>query len=226
MSLSAAAPVYEEAQMAQAEVSQELGSVTFEVPSAMTVLSDNRLYKSSVKTESFVCELDYEATPKLSPYAFIHSRITNDKEYLLANGELNLFMNEDYVGKSFIKPVGPGETFDVYLGIDEEIKVKRTELIDKRKKKLLGIRTRKDYGYKIEIESYKKKRVKIAIYDQLPVSKNADIKSELSSSSPKPSEVKDLGILKWDFELSPKEKKTLEFEFFVEYPSDKSVSGI
>ena len=216
----------EEAVLAQANVSQELASVTFEIVKPVTILSDNRFYKNPVKTESFPVQLDYEATPKLSPYAFIHSKITNDKDYPLLAGQLSLFVNGTFIGKSFIETVGRNEEFDLYLGIDEEIKVKRTELIEKTKRTMLGLRARKDYGYKVELENYKKDKISLTVVDQVPVSKNADIKTELLSSSVKPSEIKDLGILKWKFDLDPKEKKAFEFQFFVEYPSDKNISGI
>lgn len=222
-----AGPSYEKsAELAQSEVRQELGSVSYDLPRAFTVKSDNRFYKSPVETREFPVEADYEATPKLSPYAFIHAKVTNNTDHLLAGGEVSIFLNDEYVGKSFIETVGQNEEFDLYLGIDEEIKVKRTELVDKKKKSLMGLKSRKDFAYKIELENYKKEPIKIAVYDQIPVSKNGDIKAELASSSVKPSETKDLGILKWDFELKPAEKKTLEFAFFVEHPADKAITGV
>ena len=192
----------------------------------MTILSDNRSYKAPVKTENFRAVLDYEATPKLSPYAFIHSKVVNDKDYAIMAGALRVFVNDNYIGQSSIGTVGRNESFDLYLGVDEEVKVKRTELTDKKKSAMLGLRARKDYAYKFELENYKTKNIKLTIIDQLPVSRNNDIKTGLSSSSIKPTETKDLGILKWTFALAPKEKKGLELEFFVEYPSDKTISGI
>lgn len=220
----AAAPV--EASFAQAEISQDLGSVTYAISQPSTVLSDNRAYKFSVKSELFKSELDYEATPKLSPYAFLHSKVTNDKDYSLAGGEVNIFVKDDYIGQSNFPTIGRNEAFDLYLGIDEEVKVKRTELVDKKKKSLLGTKTRKDFGYKIEMENYKKKNISLSVYDQLPVSKNGDIKVELLAAGAKPSETKDLGIMRWTYDLKPGEKKAFEFQFFVEYPADKNISGI
>jgi uncharacterized protein (TIGR02231 family) len=222
------APMAQEmkAELATAHVSQEMGSVTYEVETAATVLSDSRSYKFPVQSENFKTELDYETSPKLSPFVFIHSKVTNDKDSTYSGGELNIFVDDNYVGQSSMNTIGRGESFDMYLGISDELKVKRTELVDKKKKTLLGIKSRKDYGYKIEVENYRKEKSRIAVYDQLPVSKNADIKVELASTSLKPSETKDLGILKWDLELEPKEKKIVEFQFSVEYPADKQISGI
>ncbi len=222
------APMAQEmrAELATAQVSQEMGSVTYEVEAAATVLSDSRAYKFPVQSETFKTELDYETSPKLSPYVFIHSKVTNDKDSTYSGGILNIFVDDNYVGQSSINTIGRGESFDMYLGISDELKVKRTELVDKKKKTLLGIKARKDYGYKIEVENYRKETSRVAVYDQLPVSKNAEIKVELAASSLKPSETKDLGILKWNLELAPKEKKVVEFQFSVEYPADKQVSGI
>ena len=214
------------AALAEAAVSQELGSVNYDIAKPMTILSDNRSYKAPVKTENFRAVLDYEATPKLSPYAYIHSKVVNDKDYAIMAGTLRVFVNDNYIGQSSIGTVGRGESFDLYLGVDEEVKVKRTELTDKKKSAMMGLRARKDYAYKFELENYKTKNITLTIIDQLPVSKNNDIKTELISSSVKPTETKELGILKWTFDLAPKEKKELELQFFVEYPSDKNISGI
>lgn len=209
----------------QAQVAQDLGSVTFELGRPVTVAGDNHLYHLPVLSEDFAISLDYEATPKLSPYAFLHSQVLNDKDHPLAAGPVNIFFNGNYVGKSFLNTVGKGEKFDLYLGVDEEIKIKRTALVDLSKKTLLGLKARRDYGYSIEMENYKKEPVTLKIIDQIPTSRNNDIKAQFVSSSVKP-ETKDLGRLEWKFNLEPSEKEKLEFQFFVEYPSDKSVAGI
>lgn len=214
------------AEMAVAEISQGLGSVSYDIAGPATVISDNRAYKFPAHQESFKTELDYEATPKLSPYAYIHSKVTNDKDYALTAGGMTVFVDDQYIGASSIGTIGRNESFDLYLGVDEEVKIKRTALVDKQKKSLLGLRARKDYAFKIEMENYKKEAIKLTIVDQLPVSMNADIKSELITSTVKPAEAKDLNILRWTFTLQPKEKKSFEFEFFVEYPADKIVTGI
>jgi len=41
------------------------------------------------------------------------------------SGEVNLFVEEDYIGKSSIDNIGPGEPFDLYLWADENVRVKR-----------------------------------------------------------------------------------------------------
>jgi len=217
------APV-ERAKQQSAVITQDLGMVMFEIAKG-SVINDNRYYKLPVQSEGFPVVLDDQTTPKAVPYVFLHSKVTNDKSHILPAGELSVFVNDAFLGKSSIKTIGMGEEFDLFLGIDEDIKVKRTEITGKRKKNLLGIRTKNEYTYRIELENYKTQKTSIAVFDQYPVSKNADIKCELVGADPKP-ELKPLGILKWELTLEPKEKKAIEFSYNVDYPSDKQVVGL
>ncbi len=228
MSLGAAAPASApvEAVEAQAAIGQELGTVTYAIGRAATVKSDNSLHRFPVTTEDFSTAFDYETTPKLSPYVYLHAKVTNDKDHPLPGGPVNIFAGPTFVGRSFLTPTGRNEKFDLYLGVDEEVKVKRTELVEKRKKAMLGLRARKDYTYKIEVENYKKAPARVVVVDQIPVSRNAEIKAEYVSATIEPSEKKDLGILRWNLDVVAGGKKEFEFQFFVEHPADKAVPGV
>jgi len=102
----AAAPMEMDAVLSEAAASQELGSVTFEITKPVSIQSDNQFHRFPVKTENFALVLDYETTPKLSPNVFIHSKVTNDKDYTLPAGEVSIFVDDSYVAKSSIGTVG------------------------------------------------------------------------------------------------------------------------
>lgn len=98
--------------------------------------------------------------------------------------------------------------------------MKREELKEKTKTTFLGNKCHTDYAYRIEVENYKKEKKTITLIDQIPVSKLAEIKVKLVKVSEEPMEKDELGILKWKFALEPKQKKVIEFEFFIEHPKD------
>lgn len=66
----------------------------------------------------------YVIIPKLSTHAYLKASIINDSDkYSLLAGEMNVFMDGNFVAKSSIKAVSPSESFALFLGTDDAIKV-------------------------------------------------------------------------------------------------------
>jgi len=170
----------------------------------------------------------YEAVPKLSPYAYLHSTVKNEEDYPLLAGPVSLFMGPDFIGKSRISNVAPTEEFPLDLGIDERIKIKR-ELVKKETEKV-GIFSTKErvlYVYKTTITSFKKEKIVLTLKDQHPVSQNKEIVVSNVEFNPRPSkEDPNKGELLWEFELSPQEKREITLQFSVEYPPGKGIAGL
>jgi uncharacterized protein (TIGR02231 family) len=137
------------------------------------------------------------------------------------------------VGTSSIDNIGPGEEFDLYLGVDENVKVKR-EQIEKKVDDVLiaGIpasNRRTTFKYKTTIENYKKRKIKIIFFEAMPVSEDERIKVKVTSVSlePKEKDWKDRkGIWRWELELEPKEKKEILYTFSIEHPRNMQVEGL
>ncbi|OHB71177.1 MAG: hypothetical protein A2W23_10350 [Planctomycetes bacterium RBG_16_43_13] len=215
----------------QTAVAEErLTSVFFKVKKRETVASDNTPRKVTVAVLHFPAEFEYDATPSFSPHGYLKTSITNGETPLLA-GEMNVFLDADFVGTSYIKTVAATQKFDAYLGVDEGVRIERKEekrfdenvggLFSSSKKRLM-------LGYRITAHNYKKVPIKITINDRIPVSQSEDIKVELVTKNPEPTEMgKEVpGVLKWRIELKPGEKKEFYFEYNVTYPADKNMYGL
>jgi uncharacterized protein (TIGR02231 family) len=203
-------------------------SVLFEIDEKKEVPSDGSPHKFTVAINKFTPEMNYEAVPKLSSYAYLHCSVKNEVEYPLLAGPVSIFMGPDFIGKSRIDNIAPTEEFPLYLGVDEGIKIKR-DLVKKEKSKR-GFLTKKEkvyYFYKTTITSYKNDKVSLTLKDQLPVSQDKEIVVTDVKINPKPKEQKkEKGEVLWDLELSPKEKIEISLEFSVEYPLGKEVFGL
>src|SRR5262249_29566092 len=78
----------------------------------------------------------------------------------------------------------------------------------------------------ITLQNFRPKPIRILVYDQIPVSKNADVVVNRGAFSDNPAAVdKDTGKLSWEIELPPKVKKVIEFGYSVEWPKGKKISG-
>lgn len=216
-----------------AEAEEKGTAVVYKVPRRATIKSDGSEHKLPVSSQTIKADFEYSATPKLSAFAYISANVTNSPDLQLLPGRVNIFLEGDYVGASGIDTVAPGEKFDLFLGIDEGVKVKREELEKKVDETLIaGIpaRTKRTtFKYKLTIENYKHKDIKISCFDAIPVSQNDEIVVKLTNMSEKPKEenYKDRqGVMRWEFKLSPNGKKEFDYSFIVEHPRTMNVEGL
>ncbi|MBI4979134.1 MAG: mucoidy inhibitor MuiA family protein [Spirochaetes bacterium] len=193
--------------------------------------SDGTENKLPIFTENITGAFEYTAYPKAGPQAYLGSRLTNNARQLMP-GRANIFLTGGYVGPSSLDGIGPGEGFDLYLGIDDNVKVRREQIEKKMDETFLGMTaaTKKmNFKYKITIENYKAKPIKFKLYEPMPVSENDRIKVTLSEPNIAPTQ-KDWddrkGVWQWDLTLAVKEKKEITYSFSVEYPREVIVDGL
>ena len=169
----------------------------------------------------------------MSPYFYLGSRVSNAPDLQLSAGPVNVFVDGDFVGSSGIENVGPGEEFDLSLGVDENVKIKREEIEKKVDDVLVaGISSpnRKiSLKYKFTIENYKNNKIKAVLLEATPVSQNERIRVKIAGVSLQPNQ-KDWknrpGVWRWELELEPKAKQEIFYTVIVEHPREMAVEGL
>jgi len=220
-------------QIKHAVVEYKGTAVVYKIPRKATIKSDGSEHKLPISSQILNAKFEYSAYPRASNYAYLRSRVTNAKDLQLLAGRVNIFLEGDFVGTSTIDNVAPSEEFDLYLGIDENVKVKK-ECLEKKVDDVLigGISspTRKTtFKYKITIENYKNKKIKMNLFESMPVSENERIKVKISNVSLQPTEKDSAdkkGVWLWVLELEPKQKQQIFYTFSVEHPRDMQVEGL
>lgn len=216
-----------DAAVATATVEAQVTSATFRLPGKASVPADNAAHKLGVAAIALKADLDYEAAPKLLPAAFLTARVTNSSDYPILPGAMNVFLDGTFVAASSLRGVMPGEKFDLALGADEGLTVRRklnnrltedTGLVNKGR--------RLTYDFTLTVQNNKPATVKLVLIDQLPVSRHEKI--VVKQLAPDEREVKPAsdGTLKWNLSLKPGEKRELPLKFTIEYPNDLPVIGI
>ena len=222
-----------ESEMEYAAAEEKGIAIIYNLPSKVSVKSDKSEHKFPVSSQILSAEFEYSSYPRVSPFAYLGSRVTNSKGLQLLAGRVNIFLEGDFVGFSSIGNIAPSEEFELYLGIDENVKVKR-ELLEKKVDETLiaGIpsRTKKTtFKYKFTIENYKSKKIKVKLFEAIPVSEDDRIKIKIDEISLEPG-VKDWedrkGIWLWELELEPQQKQEIFYTFIVEHPRDMLVEGL
>lgn len=206
-------------------------SVTFNIKKRETILGKDEPFKTTITQEELQAKLSYICTPKLYEFAFLKAEIVNDTKYPFIEGEVSIFLGENYIGKSKIDAIPIDKTFDLHLGIDERIHVERRLIGEKTDKSFIGKKAVHSYTYRITIENLIKEEKRIIVHDQVPVARHPDIQVKLVRSVPAMVTKEDVqeespGLLEWELSLPAQKTKTIEFEFSVAFPKSMRVKGL
>jgi uncharacterized protein (TIGR02231 family) len=231
--LSKVAPTgsVEAAGMAQAppmvaRVEEPGAAQVYKVPALMPVPSDGAPYKTTVALFELDAALDHLTIPKLAPEVYLRATVTNSSGVLLLPGPANVFHDAEYVGATRLKTVAPGEDLELQLGIDERVRVERELRRRSTSKAIIGGTRSIDVAYEITVENHRDRPVRVTVQDQLPTSRDGDIKVKPREATPKVLEQDDLGELTWKLELGPGDKSVVRFAFTVEHPANVALSGL
>jgi len=215
-------------EMETAEIKTDGFSAVFEIKVPATIPADGESHKVTIATQVFDGKLEYVATPKLSETAYLRARLTNSTGAPILGGEVNLFRDGDFVGRSRANFIAPAAEFDFYLGGDDGVKITRKTLLDKTSRSgLIQKKETLEKKFETTLESFKETPVKVTVLDQLPVSQDASVVVSNVQFSQQPGSLdKETGKLEWVLDLKPKEKKVITSGFTVEWPEGKNVQGL
>ncbi|KST67005.1 hypothetical protein BC008_28445 [Mastigocoleus testarum BC008] len=208
------------------KVSKQGNVVTFKLKNKSNILSDGTPHKTTIFHDDYPCCFDYVTMPRLVSFAYLQANVKNSLNgATLLPGKANIFRDDVFVGTTKIANTVAGEEFKLNLGIDEGLKIER-ELVERQvDKKLIGNNRKITYTYKLVITNLLQHEANLKLFEQLPVSRNEQIKVRLSRTSPQinPSE---MGILSWDLIIPFEGKQDIFYQFTVEHPPHFTVVGL
>jgi len=199
-------------------------SVQFVIAKPVDIPADGSRQNSLIALERVPVKAGFVTVPKLSPGVFLKSEVINATSYPLLAGEMNVFNDSAYVGRSYFKAVAPGEKFDLFFGAVDSVKVKRQVA---KVRKDAGILAGNLLSWKcsVELENFRKEEIALSLFDQIPVAGNQEIKVAIKDVQPDNFEPLQEGKIVWKLLLKPGEKKTVTYQIEVEYPKGRVISG-
>ena len=204
------------------EISESQTNLEFSIKIPYDIPSDNKQYTINIQDNMLPAVYEYYCAPKLDREAFLLARITGWENYNLLSGEINLFFEGTYVGKSQLNVRNTNDTLDLSLGRDKGIVVTRVKMKDFTEEKTIGSNKRETRAWEITIRNNKKQPLDLRIEDQLPVSMNKDIAVEpLDYSGGNYN--KETGRIVWKLKMEPSAEKKLRVSFAIKYPKDQRV---
>ena len=202
------------------EVLQQRGtSAHFAALADQTIRSDGRAVRVPIGQGTLEAQHRIVAAPEMSLNAARTVDLTNTARQPVLPGHVSLFVGGSFLGLTETEFVAPGESFSLYLGVADHIKLSRT--LDKKRSALTrgGSRTRMQVSFLVTVENLADAPVALQLADRVPVSETDEVR--VSGVRIQPDGKPDpKGMLRWDLALNPKQSREFRIEYTVDYPNE------
>jgi uncharacterized protein (TIGR02231 family) len=220
------------AEQAAAEIERSGVAQIFRLPGGVDVPSDGSPHTLGLGDHDLPATLEYVAAPVIAAGAHLRTVAPNSTGRVLLPGELHVFhvgaAGEEYVGVTPLELTAEGADLTLYLGVDDNVTVKR-ELIERETDKgnLLqaGVR-RVTYAYRVTLGNRTATAQRVILKDRLPVPRHERIKLRVLEIKPQPGERTKLEQLTWELQLAPGEERAIEWRFVVEAPAELKLTNL
>jgi prefoldin subunit 5 len=162
----------------------------------------------------------YQAAPKLEETVFLTAQIPEWEQYNLLDGEANLYIDNQYMGRTILETRTTDDTLSVSLGRDESIIIRRERQREFEQKRFWTNRVREERIWQTAVRNNKNEAITIEVFDQVPISQTSDIKVDVVDISGA-SINNETGIVNWTLTIGPGETAEVLVRYTVEYPRDR-----
>jgi uncharacterized protein (TIGR02231 family) len=210
-----------------ATVSTAVTAASFEIPGETTIPSDNAEHRVAVMVAPLAATFSHTAIPKMQKDVFFKASMRNSTDYPILPGPMSVFLDNSFVATSKLPAVVPGETFDAFLGVDNGVRVERKLLNRLTEVSGLFSKTRKvSYSFLITAENRKKTAATLSLKENVPISQDEKVKVAITSSGPNEFLPDANGIITWNLQLAPGQKREIRLQYSVEAPVEMNVGGM
>ncbi|MTB49900.1 DUF4139 domain-containing protein [Lewinella sp. W8] len=203
-------------------VYRQATTVSFQIDLPYSIPSDGKERDVEINQHQLPAHYTHVTVPKVNEAAYLTAAVTNWEQYDLLSGEIQLFFEGTYLGRSYLDVSATEDTLNLSLGKDPNVVVERTEITEFRKESFLGGKVSQSRGYRIEVRNRKEQPIRLLVKEQIPVSADNEItvKSEISSGGRLESES---GMVRWELQLPPQREVKVSLEYTVRAPRHKRI---
>ncbi len=192
----------------------------FEISVPYTISGDGRSVTVDIRDQELPAVYQYRACPKLDKDAFLMAKVSGWQDLNLLPGPAKVYFEGNYVGSTSINPGVTTDTLSLSLGRDKRIVVTRELKKEFSQSRTVGGNIIKESVYQLTVKNTLKTPIDFVLEDQLPISKNSEIKVNVGELSGGVVE-EGTGKVTWTMRLDPMASETHSIGFSVKSPKGK-----
>jgi uncharacterized protein (TIGR02231 family) len=183
-----------------------------------TVRSDGSPVRVPIGQVELAAASRIVAAPQVSLNAVRTVELANTGKQPLLPGAVALYHDGAFLGVTDIRFIAEGETFPVFLGVADHVKLAR--VLDRKDSSLVrGSRNRLQVAFETTVENLSDTETTLRLTDRIPMSENKDIRVYRVRIAPEVDPDSN-GLLNWNLILKPKARSVFRVEYSIEYPQD------
>ena len=199
---------------------QQRGTSThFAAVGTQQIRADGRPVRVPLGAVEMAARHHVVAAPEVSLNAAHTADLLHTGRQPLLPGKVALYIDGAFLGLTETDFVAPGEGFDVFLGVADQIKLAR--VVDPKRSEFYrsGTRARMKVSYLLTVENLAGAPATVQLTDRIPVSEVDEIRISGVKTTPEvKADIK--GILRWTVALGPRQLKEHRIEYTLDYPAD------
>jgi hypothetical protein len=165
---------------------------------------DQQMFR--IATLELNAEFYYTAVPLLTDYVYQGVEAVNTSEYPLLPGPYTAYVRGAFAGRGNLPLVARGQGLNLGFGTETQLRAARD--LEEKTTDVRGGNKVVKYGYKIRLQNYMAKAVKVRVWDRMPQASDSQVAVTLLAPGAPLSEdalYKSLeqprGLLRWDVEV-------------------------
>ncbi len=204
-------------------VQREPTNLIFQIQRPQNISSDGQEMGVSIRKLEVNALFTHRAHPELDDKAYLFAAIPQWEELNLLEGEAGLYIQDQYLGKTYIDTKVVDDTLEIGMGRDESVQLKREAVVAASSRSTLGNTVKENRTYKITIRNTKPDAIQLVVVDRLPISTDPTIEvkpealqgGKLNAAN---------GLIEWKLEVPANQSATIEFSYHVKYPKGKIIN--
>lgn len=210
-------------------------SIRYELATPVTLVSRRDAQMVPVIHHASPAEFYHIAVPVLTTSVFREAELVNATSRDLLGGQVNIFLDGEFKGRTDIPSVARGSTFALGFGVDGQVKARRA-LVDRRED-VQGGNRQVAITAEVTVDNFKDQPVNLRIRERIPFMEDTtnlrvstgEMNHPLSSASDYVRYEKSKGILRWDLQVpaGAAEKSTaLRYAYSLEFDKNLTLRDI
>ncbi|CAD6192441.1 unnamed protein product [Caenorhabditis auriculariae] len=209
-------------------------SAEFEIPLETTIESSSSNHRVTIETIELIAKLHRDCVPSKETAVFLQATVVNDSKFVLLAGPAQIFINDSFIQKTFLKYTSPGGEFDLSLGTDPAISVNYLPVQKYHEQSGFIISSSKDASkFSVILKNNRKESALVTIHHQIPRSTDERIKvhllepllddAENIKENKENAKLSNLNVLEWTVNIDKEQEKEFAIQYVVEHPRDQQV---